>query len=111
MEILETKIDNNVLLLAFKGRLDANSSNAAQDQVLAAIDRGEIRLLADLARLEYISSAGLRIFMMAAKRLKPLGGKVVLCSLSEPIKEIFEIAGFVSLFPIHPERDEAVKSF
>ncbi len=110
MEILESKT-NGILILAFNGRLDAITSNAAQERIVSLIDKGETRLIADLSQLEYISSAGLRVFIMAAKRLKTGNGKIVLCSLTDPIKEIFDIAGFSALFPAHAARDEALKSF
>ncbi len=109
MDILEVKT-GNILVLVFKGRLDANTSNGAQEKIMGLIDRGEIRLVADLSELDYISSAGLRVFMVAAKKLKSCNGKIALCSLKEHIKEIFDIAGFSVLFPTHDLRDEAIKS-
>ena len=109
MEIVESRRDG-ILVLAFKGRLDANTANAAQEQVLVLIDRGETRVVGDLAELVYVSSAGLRVFMVAAKRLQSVRGKIVLCSLPEAIQEIFEIAGFSALFPIYPGQDEAIAS-
>jgi len=110
MEIVESK-SNGILILSFKGRLDAHTSSAAQEKLLSLIDQGETRLIADLSQLDYISSAGLHVFMTAAKRLKVSQGKIVLCSLSEPIKEVFDIAGVSAIFPIHPGREEALGAF
>jgi anti-sigma B factor antagonist len=109
MEIVESRSDG-FLVLAFKGRLDANTANAAQEKVLLLIDGGETRLVADLAELVYLSSAGLRVFMIAAKRIQGVRGKIALCSLPETIQEIFDIAGLSALFPIYPGRDEAIAS-
>lgn len=110
MEIIESKT-NDILVLTFKGRLDANHADAAQERVVALIDQGETRLVADLSQLEYISSAGLRVLMVAAKKLRSCNGKIVLCSLVDPIKEIFDIAGLNAIFSTYAGREEALKSF
>ena len=64
----------------------------------------------NLSRLDYVSSAGLRVFLVASKRLTPAGGKVVLCSLQEPVKQVFDIVGFYSIFSILNSKDEALNS-
>ena len=51
----------------------------------------------DLGRLDYISSAGLRVVLIAAKRLKSVGGALVLCTLNPSVREVFEISGFASI--------------
>ena|SRR5688572_2935958 len=109
MEIADARHEG-ILVLAIKGRLDANTSGVAQDKILAFIDQGETRIVADLSQLAYISSAGLRVFMMAAKRMKSGQGKIVLCSLNNSLKEIFQIAGFTHLLPIHETREDALQS-
>jgi|SRR5687768_9199596 stage II sporulation protein AA (anti-sigma F factor antagonist) len=106
MDIVETKAPDAVTL-ALKGRLDGASSPGFEERVLALINAGEHRLVVDLAQLDYISSVGLRVFMLAAKRLKPLGGRIVLCALQPSVKQVFEIAGFATIFPITATRDEA----
>ncbi len=108
MEILESK-SGGALVLAIKGRVDAQSSAAAQQQILSLLDRGETRLVLDLSGLGYVSSAGLRVFMTAGKRLNSVKGKLAFCSLQEGTSELFEIAGFTSLFPIFPTVEEAVR--
>ena len=110
MEIVDSKA-GDILVLAFKGRLDPHTSPAAHQRLFRWIDAGEQRLVADLSALDYISSAGLCLFLLAARRLKAAGGKLVFCSLSEPVREIFDIAGFGDLFLIYPGRAEALASF
>jgi anti-sigma B factor antagonist len=108
MQISEQKI-NDVLAIGLKGRLDAATSKSVEDFLLKQIDAGDRLFVLDLRELEYISSVGLRVFMMAAKRLKVVQGKIVVSSLSAPIKEVFEISGFTSLFLMFDDRDAAVK--
>jgi len=108
MHISEERI-TEVLTIGLKGRLDANTSKSVEEFLLKQIDAGERVFVLDLTHLEYISSVGLRVFMMAAKRLKVVQGKIVVCSLPGPIKEVFEISGFTSLFAMFDDRDAAVK--
>ncbi|MBM4124275.1 MAG: STAS domain-containing protein [Nitrospira sp.] len=110
MEITEQK-KGPVVVLTLKGRLDASTAGRLEEKLLALIDGGEKQFVGNFLELDYISSAGLRVLLMAAKRLKSGSGKIVLSSLKDHIREVFEIAGFVTIFPIFDMEDEAVKSF
>jgi anti-anti-sigma factor len=91
-----------------KGRLDSASGPAFEKDLLSRIDEGRRRLLLDFAELQYISSAGLRIVLLAAKKMKGAGGKLALCSLNPQIAEVFEISGFSHILDIHPSRESAL---
>jgi anti-anti-sigma factor len=92
------------------GRIDSATGPAFERDVLQQIDGGGRRLLLDFADLVYISSAGLRIVLLAAKRMKSAGGRLVLCSLSPQISEVFEISGFNRILDILPSRDAALST-
>ena len=109
MEMNEGK-KGDVLILGLSGKLDATSSKAFEERILAVIDVGERQLIVDLSQLDYVSSAGLRVFLLAAKRLNSTNGKIVLCSLQEPVREVFDISGFSSVFSVYGSYDEALKS-
>ncbi|MBI3756907.1 MAG: STAS domain-containing protein [Deltaproteobacteria bacterium] len=109
MEINEEK-KGDVLILGLSGKLDATSAKAFEDRILAVIDAGERQLVVDLSRLDYVSSSGLRVFLFTAKLLNSANGKIVLCSLKDPVREVFDIAGFLSIFSVYGSQDEAVKS-
>ena len=99
MEITQ-KEENGIVSISIKGRLDADSSPEAEKVVKAALVEKATRLLFNLDALEYLSSAGLRVLLSAAKEMRRRDGKIVLCSLNEFVKEIFEVSGFQSLIPI-----------
>jgi len=99
MEIIQ-KEENGIVSIAIKGRLDADSSPEAEKVVKDAIKDQTTRILFNLASLEYLSSAGLRVLLGAAKEMRRRDGKIVLCALNEFVKEIFEVSGFQSLIPI-----------
>jgi anti-sigma B factor antagonist len=99
MEISQTE-ENGIVSISIKGRLDADSAPEAEKVVKEALERQTNRFLFNLKALEYLSSAGLRVLLSAAKEMRRRDGKIVLCSLNEFVREIFEVSGFQSLIPI-----------
>ncbi|MCG6980715.1 MAG: STAS domain-containing protein [Deltaproteobacteria bacterium] len=110
MEVLEKRQDG-ICILELLGRLDSNTSPEFEKKIFEVIDDGTRSVVVNFASLDYISSAGLRVLLKAAKELKRSDGKIVLCSMKDYIKEVFEIAGFVSLFPITSSVVDAVEEF
>ena len=109
MKIKESRRED-VVVLGLKGRLDASTSNELEEQLLGLTSRGEKSLVVDFSQLDYISSSGLRVFLLVAKKLKKVNGTIVLCSMQDYIKEVFDIAGFSSIFHICLTQEEAVET-
>ena len=110
MEI-SVKTTNDVKVLVFAGRLDTQTSTDAQMQLTQLIEGGETKILLNLEKLDYISSAGLRILLAAAKQLKTTNGELRLCNLNEVILEVFAISGFDMILPISESESEALEGF
>jgi anti-sigma B factor antagonist len=99
----------DAVILALSGKLDAMTAKTFEDKILGVINSGTQRLVVDLSQLEYVSSSGLRVLLLAAKRLQGTDGKIVLCALKDQIRQVFDLAGFSSILPIYGSRDEAIK--
>jgi len=100
----------DAVILALSGKLDATTAKTFEDRILGAINSGTQRLVVDLSQLDYVSSSGLRVFILAAKRLQTVDGKIVLCSMKDHVRQVFDLAGFSSMLSIYASRDEAIKS-
>lgn len=100
--------ENDVVVLTVSGRLDAEGNAAMEQVVLQALEDGDRRLLFDFENLDYINSSGLRVLIMAYQRLKPLEGRVGICSIRDYIQEIFEISGYNRIFAIFPDRAQGL---
>jgi anti-sigma B factor antagonist len=101
----------DVLVLSLVGRLDHDSSEGfrAELQPLLEDSAREGRgIVLDLSALEYVSSAGLRCFSLAAKQARAQGGKIGIAAMSPLVAEIFQISRFDLLFEIHPGVREAL---
>lgn len=93
-----------------KGRLDPNTSRNFGESLEKLMDKGLNQFVIDFENLEYISSAGLRILLVAAKKLKSRDGKIVFCSFNEFIKGIFEMSGFNRILPVFDNVNIALKN-
>jgi anti-sigma B factor antagonist len=108
MEITQTQ-QGDILVLAITGRLDAHTSKTFEDRLIPPIEQGAQKVVVDFSPLDYISSAGLRVLLLAARKLGDAGGKLALCGLKPSIKTVFDIAGFSALFPIFPSLAAALE--
>ena len=110
MEINEQKTDHCVII-GITGRLDTTNYSILEKKLMDLIDTHQDRILVDCSKMDYVSSSGLRILLMALKKITMVKGKFVLCGLQENIREIFEISGFTNIFEIYTSQDEALKVF
>lgn len=108
MEIQSEEIAEALVLHA-SGRLDGTSAGEFERTVLARLDSPPSKLVLDLAGVEYVSSAGLRAILLAAKRGKSVGCVVAVCGLREPVREVFEVSGFGTVVEMHKTVAEALR--
>jgi anti-anti-sigma factor len=108
---LEAQKYADTVVVAPVGRLDHDHCEGfragLQPHVDGAASSGR-GIVLDLSGLEYVSSAGLRCFMLAAKQTGGHGGKIVLAALRPVVAEIFQISRFDMLFEIFPTVREAL---
>ena len=100
-----------VTVVRFEGNLDTNTAPEAQERLDALLDQGSNMVLIDFEALDYISSAGLRVLLATAKKLRGSSGKLHMCSLNEMVTEVFEISGFSTIFSVFPTESEALEEF
>jgi len=108
MDITESK-SAGTLVMTPNGRLDAASAQAFHERLLSRIDGGETSVLLDLVHLDYISSAGLRSLLTAAKRLQACDGRFAVCALTDNVREVFQVSGFDTIIEIRPDRGTALQ--
>lgn len=101
--------ENGVTIARLSGRLDSATSPAAERELAAELERSD-RFLMDLGEVEYVSSAGLRVFLVLAKQARTSVTALGLCSLRREVADVFEISGFSTLFTIFPERESGVRA-
>lgn len=95
-------------ILTVQGRVDSNTSKQLGERLTGMLEAGTPRVVIDLGELLYISSAGFRILLIAARLAESRGAGLALCSLAPDVRRLFDLGQFSQLFPIFASRDEAV---
>ena len=108
---LYPEYSESVLVLNPLGRIDGTNAKEFEDALLGRIAAGDSQILMNFEGINYISSAGLRVLLMAAKRTTQAKGRFALCTVQEHIQEVFRVSGFSEIIPIHDERSEALTAF
>ena len=107
---LSVEADHNdkATVLIVTGRMDGSSVGILESAVQEQIDAGHKTLIFDFKDMSYISSAGLRALLIAARLTQKEGGKALFCALADHIAEIFEISGFNGILDIRATRADAL---
>lgn len=104
---ISTRTSNDTHIVAIAGSLDSATSPEAQ-KTLDGILASARKVVLDFSGLDYISSAGLRVLLGAAKKLRASGGTLRMFGLNQSVKEVFEISGFSAILSVYPSEAEAL---
>ncbi len=107
---IEVSSRDGVSVVAVAGRIDAYTAPEVEERLQAAVAGGG-HLVVDLSGTDYVSSAGLRVLITLAKRSLSGSFAMRLCGLQEPVREVFDIAGFTKLFEIRDSAQAALDEF
>ncbi len=105
---VESTSKNDITVVRVTGRLDAATSNEFEQACGNAVAAGAQSLILEISQLRYVSSAGLRVVLSAAKVVQGKGGVLRVAGLGGMVREVFEISGFSGLFPQHESVEAAI---
>lgn len=91
--------ESDIAVMSLRGRIDAISAPQLEERLGQWFEQDLTKLIFNLEGLEYISSAGLRVFLTTAKKMKARNGKFGMVGLRDNVKDVFTISGFISLIP------------
>jgi stage II sporulation protein AA (anti-sigma F factor antagonist) len=100
--------DGGFVRIAVAGEIDLANVAAVEEQIVAAITNQVLRVSVDLGEVDYLDSAGLRIFFSLARRLRELQIALELVApVGSPSRRVIEVSGLASLVPLQPPMDPA----
>lgn len=99
------------VLIRCEGRLDATSSPQLETFMNSLVDKKKNRIVIDFSRIDYLSSAGMRLLLSMTKRLKSADGKLALCAVHDDVMEIIRMAGFEQILNIYDSEQDVLKAF
>ena len=111
MKVAEELWADGVVCITVEGRLDAATVPTLEQALQRLLTEGQGRLVMNLSGVNYISSSGLRVLLTARRQARSRGGDMFLCHLHPRVREIFEMVGFLSVFGIYAECEQAASAF
>jgi anti-anti-sigma factor len=108
---IETRKVYDVLVVDVEGRLDSRTSGDVADRMVAIAQGPDKHVLLNIAKLDYLSSAGLRIILQTAKLLQGNRGELKICSPSADVGSVLATAGFDSLLKIYATEKDGFEAF
>jgi anti-sigma B factor antagonist len=110
-QIQQQKLQNGVVFMALKGFLDAHTFEQLEKTINELFEQNQHRLIFDLSKLEYISSAGAGVFIGAIGTAQENDGNIVLMRPSANVKEVFDLLGLSQIFAFADDMEAAVRAF
>jgi anti-sigma B factor antagonist len=101
---------NDIVIVKLVGNLDTNTAPDAETEINKWLENGALKMIINLEQTNYVSSAGLRIFLATAKKITASGGVVKLCNTNDVVQEILDISGFSTILDVKKTEEEALAS-
>jgi anti-sigma B factor antagonist len=100
--------ERDLAVVALTGDLDSRTAPTVQEHVSKALTKST-RLALDLSRLNYMSSAGLRVMLLSYRQAQRAGGSMAVVGLSDELRMLMSAVGFLSFFTVAKDLEEAAK--
>ena len=105
---LETEWEKGTLIVMLEGHIDGSNSREFQSALADVTTDAGASLVLDMEQLTYISSAGIRVILQATRTLRGRNGRLLVCSLSGTVRDVFGMSGFDKIIETHDTRTEAI---
>jgi anti-anti-sigma factor len=108
---ISTRDIGPIVAIDIEGKLDTGTSVPALEELLGCLQAQPHQVLVNLASLEFVSSAGLRVILRVGKHMRGYGGVLKVSGAKGMVKEVLEISGFDSLLDLYEDEEQALESF
>ena len=107
MEI-EERTEGTAVVVSLNGRLDGVSGPDLETRLAAIVERGDVRVVLDCGQMGYVSSAGLRVLLISARKCQQGDGKLAIAALQPECRSVMEMSGFLSIIECHETSEAAL---
>jgi stage II sporulation protein AA (anti-sigma F factor antagonist) len=101
---------DGVLIAVLSGRIDSGNAGGLQSDLESGIDAGERALVLDFEHVSFLSSAGLRVCLVIARKFNEPGKEFGICTPSDPIRDVVAISGFDQIIAVHDSQTAAINA-
>lgn len=110
-KIIIENLPDDITLIKLEGYLDAHTAPELEDRIAELLEIQKVKIIIDFEKLNYISSAGLGVFMAYIETIRNKGGDIKFYNVPEKIYEVFDILGFPMIYEFYKSLEEAVMNF
>ena len=107
---ITTRKSNGIQIVDIEGKLDSKGAGYGNEEMTRIVKENN-RVIINLENLEFITSAGLRVLVVASKLQQTSGGMLKMCNANYMVKGVLETCGFNHLIELYSSEDEAIRSF
>ncbi|HOP49828.1 MAG TPA: STAS domain-containing protein [Ignavibacteriales bacterium] len=104
-------VDNDIVIIKVSGFLDAHTAPKLEDEISQLLDDKKYKIIIDFSSLNYISSAGLGVFMANIEIIRSNGGDIKFYNLPDKVFEVFDMLGFPMLYEFYKDLNLAIEKF
>jgi anti-sigma B factor antagonist len=108
---IASKSKDDIHILVLSGELDAHTAPELEESIVALIDKECYKIIVNFSDLDYISSAGLGVFMAYLEDVRKLGGDIKLTHMKPNVYNVFDLLGFPTLYDILDDDQQAFARF
>ncbi len=105
---IDVRQEGGAVVLAVSGRMDATTVDGFEAACRDRIAPENPRIVVDFAKLEYVSSAGLRGILTMEKESRAAGSRIVFCGMQDMVADMFDLSGFNSILQVCPTLEQAL---
>jgi anti-sigma B factor antagonist len=99
-----------IIIISVEGNIDSKTAGELQSQIMGRVTETD-KVILDLSKVNFVSSAGLRLLLMIYRQIKSKDGKVILVGVSEEIRDVMSMTGFINFFEFSDTVDESIILF
>ena len=107
---VEIKTISEAMIIMIEGSVDSKTASALQTQIMEKMTEAD-QVILDLSKVDFVSSAGLRLLLVIYRQIKSKNGKVILVGVSEEIRDVMSMTGFINFFTFSDTVDNALILF
>ena len=108
---VSSRVDGEVSIIDVKGYLDAHTAPELENEFNKLLEKEQFKVVVNFSELNYISSAGLGVFMAYVETMREKKGDIKFSNLKEEVYNIFDLLGFPVLYEFYKDEEEAIKKF
>lgn len=105
---IKIRESGNIRIVDLAGRLDTGTSSEAEASISQLLQAGHNKIVINLGAIDYVSSSGLRVLLVTAKKLSAMSGKMKICKPNPVVREILDISGFSTILDVRASEEEAL---